>query len=473
MERALIGADWIDLPARMAVTDPANDAVIGTIPDCGAAETRTAIEAADRALADWRAKAPAERATLLRAWHAQVLAHVEGLARVLTAEQGKPLGEARDEIHYAASFISWFSGEAERIDGYMVPAPSSDRRILVTKQPVGVTAAITPWNFPAAMVTRKLAPALAAGCTVVLKPSELTPFTALALVKLALGAGIPPGVLNVVTGAPGPIGAALMTSERVRKLSFTGSTRVGQILIRQAADTVKRLSLELGGNAPFLVFDDADLDAAVAGVMASKFRNAGQTCVCANRILVQSGIHDRFVEKLGGAIGALRVGDGFDSATTIGPLIHAEAASKVRAHADDALANGAQLMARTPMEAVTEAYSAPMVLTGATADMRIANEETFGPLAAIFKFDDESHAVNLANSSAAGLAAYFFTRDIARAWRVGEALEFGMIGVNSGSVSLASAPFGGMKQSGLGREGGREGIEEYFETKALHWGQLS
>nr|WP_047166839.1 NAD-dependent succinate-semialdehyde dehydrogenase [Sphingomonas sp. Y57] len=472
IERALIGRDWIELPIRVAVTDPATGAVIGEIPDCGTAETRAAIDAADKAATDWRARAAPERAALLRAWHVRVLKHSEALARLLTAEQGKPLAEALDEIRYAASFIAWFAGEAERIGGYDVPALSPDRRVLVARQPVGVIAAITPWNFPAAMVTRKLAPALAAGCTIVLKPSELTPFTALALARLALESGIPPGVINVVTGTPAPIGEVLMASDCVRKLSFTGSTSVGRQLMRDAAGTIKRLSLELGGNAPFIVFDDAHLEAAVAGAIASKFRNAGQTCVCANRLLVQSGIHDRFVTMLGEAVSALNVGDGFDPAVTTGPLIHAEAAAKVRAHADDALAKGAQLVAQAPLASRIDSYAAPMLLIGATSHMRVAHEETFGPLAAVFRFDDEADAVALANSGAAGLAAYFYTSDIARAWRVGDALEYGMVGINSGSVSLAAAPFGGVKQSGLGREGGREGIDEYLEIKALHWAGL-
>jgi len=472
IERALIGNDWITLPASIAVVDPATGAVIGHVPDCGAAETRAAIDAAEKAGGAWRARPAPDRAALLRAWHAKILAKAEDLARLLTAEQGKPLGEARDEIAYAASFIGWFAGEAERIGGYEVPAPGSDRRILVARQPVGVTAAITPWNFPAAMVTRKLAPALAAGCTVVLKPSELTPFTALALARLAIDTGIPHGVINVVTGAPAAIGAELMASDRVRKLSFTGSTPVGRTLMRQAADTVKRLSLELGGNAPFIVFDDADLDAAVAGAMASKFRNAGQTCVCANRFLVQSGIHDRFVAKLGTAVRALKVGDGFGPAVTTGPLIHGDAGKKVRGHLSDALARGATLAARALIDDEAGAWVAPAIVTDATATMRVANEETFGPLAAVFRFDSEAEAIDLANNGPAGLAAYFYTGDIARAWRVGDLLEYGMIGVNAGGVSLASAPFGGMKQSGLGREGGREGIDEYLETKALHWGAL-
>ena len=387
----------------------------------------------------------------------------------MTAEQGKPLAEAAGEIRYAASFVKWFAEEGRRIRGHDVPAPTADRRILVRKEPIGVCAAITPWNFPAAMITRKVAPALAAGCTMIVKPSELTPFTALAIAALGLEAGLPAGVLNVVTGLPQEIGAELTGSAVVRKLSFTGSTRVGSLLMRQSADTVKKLSLELGGNAPFIVFDDADLDLAVEGAMASKFRNAGQTCVCANRLLVQSGIHDAFVERLGQAVAALRVGPGSAADTTIGPLINDAAKAKVETHVADALANGATIAAsaQTP-----EGYTQPVVLTGATDAMLLASEETFGPVAPIFRFEEEAEAIAIANATPYGLASYFYTNDLHRAWRVGEALDFGMVGLNTGSLAMEMAPFGGTKQSGLGREGGAEGIEEYLEIKAFHWAGL-
>jgi succinate-semialdehyde dehydrogenase / glutarate-semialdehyde dehydrogenase len=384
----------------------------------------------------------------------------------MTAEQGKPLAEAAGEIRYAASFIKWFAEEGRRVSGHEVPAPTADRRILVRKEPIGVCAAITPWNFPAAMITRKAAPALAAGCTMVVKPSDLTPLTALALGKLALEAGVPAGVLNVVTGMPDAIGAELTGNPVVRKLSFTGSTRVGTLLMRQCADTIKKLSLELGGNAPFIVFDDADLDAAVAGAMASKFRNAGQTCVCANRLLVQSGIHDAFVAKLGETVAALKVAPGMTPGADIGPLINDAARAKVARHVEDALVGGARIAAQAP---APDGYVAPLVLTGITGRMLVTQEETFGPIAPILRFETEAEAVAIANDTPYGLAAYFYTRDIDRAWRVSEALEFGMVGLNTGVMAMEMAPFGGVKQSGLGREAGAEGIEEYLETKAFHW----
>ncbi|MET3436231.1 NAD-dependent succinate-semialdehyde dehydrogenase [Sphingomonas sp. 1185] len=474
IETMLIDGAWTGANdgATLEVTDPATGETIGTIPAAGAAETEAAIAAAAAALPGWRRRTADDRATLLEAWHRLILDHVDALAAIMTAEQGKPLAEAKGEIGYAASFVKWFAGEGRRIAGHMIPAPTTDRRILATREPVGVCAAITPWNFPAAMITRKVARALAAGCTVVIKPSELTPFTALALVRLAERAGIPAGVVNIVTGMPQAIGAALTASPVVRKLSFTGSTRVGALLMRQSADTLKRLSLELGGNAPFIVFDDADVDAAVAGAMASKFRNAGQTCVCANRLFVQDGIHDRFVEKLGEAVRALCVGDGRRAGVTIGPLINAAATTKVAEHVADALAKGAHIAAAPDGVSGDARFARPVVLTEATPGMRLASEETFGPVAPIFRFRDEEEAVALANATPFGLASYFYTDDLHRAWRVGEALEFGMVGLNTGALAMEMAPFGGIKASGLGREGGREGIEEYLETKAFHWGGL-
>lgn len=467
-QQALIGGAWVDSDsgATVNVTDPATGAVLGTVPDMSATQTRAAIEAADAAFADWRRRPASERADLLMAWHDLMIAATEDLALILTLEQGKPLAESRGEIAYGASFIKWFAEEARRIEGQIIPAPSADRRILAMKEPVGVSAIITPWNFPNAMITRKVGPALAAGCTVVVKPSEFTPFSALALGVLAERAGIPAGVINIVTGLPTDIGAELTGNATVRKLSFTGSTRVGAMLMGQCAPTVKRLSLELGGNAPFIVFDDADVDAAVEGAVASKFRNGGQTCVCSNRIFVQDGIHDTFVARLSEKVAAMTVGAGTDAATQIGPMINRAALDKIEAHIADATAKGAQIAAQAP--APEGQYARPTVLTGATTRMRLASEETFGPVAPIFRFTAEAEAVEAANATPFGLAAYFYTRDLARAFRVGEALEFGMVGLNTGALSMAVSPFGGVKQSGLGREGARAGIEEYLETKAFH-----
>jgi len=472
--RALVGGRWIAAAsgATLAVQDPATGAVIGHVPDCGAEETRAAIAAAEAAFGPWRARTAGERSVILERWHALVLENAADLARIMTAEQGKPLAEAEGEIRYAASFIKWFAEEGRRIAGYTVPAPEADRRILVTKEPVGVSAAITPWNFPAAMITRKCAPALAAGCPVVVKPSDLTPFTALALAKLAERAGVPAGVLNIVTGRPDAIGAELTSNPVVRKLSFTGSTRVGALLMRQCADTLKRLSLELGGNAPLIVFDDADLDLAVAATMASKFRNAGQTCVCANRILVQDGVHDAFAERLARAVAGLKVGPGTASGVTTGPLINGAAVEKVRAHLADALDRGARILASSEVDLDAGRFVAPVVLTGATREMRLASEETFGPVAPLFRFRDEAEAIELANATPYGLASYFYTENLHRAWRVGERLEAGMVALNTGSIAMEMAPFGGVKQSGLGREGGHAGLEEYLETKAFHFGGL-
>jgi len=472
VQRARINGQWVDAEsgATISVADPATGEAIGTVPDCGQADTRAAIAAAEAALPAWRARTAGDRSAIMERWHALMLAHVDDLAQIMTAEQGKPLAEAAGEIRYAATFIKWFAEEGRRIGGHDIPAPTADRRILVRKEAIGVCAAITPWNFPAAMITRKVAPALAAGCTMIVKPSDLTPYTALALGFLAEEAGLPAGVLNIVTGMPADIGAELTSSPIVRKLSFTGSTRVGALLMRQCADTIKKLSLELGGNAPFIVFDDADVDLAVEGVMTSKFRNAGQTCVCANRILVQSGIHDRFVEKLGSAIRGLKVGPGTQEGADIGPLINADARAKVAEHVSDAVAKGAQVAATADIP--DDRFAQPVLLTNARPDMRLAVEETFGPVAPIFRFEREDEALALANATPFGLAAYFYTDNLHRAWRVGEALEFGMVGLNTGNIAMEMAPFGGIKQSGLGREAGREGIEEYLETKAFHWGGL-
>lgn len=474
VQRAYIGGEWSGARsgATMDVDNPATGAVIGTIPDCDEADAQTAIDAAQAAWSAWRARTAGDRAALLERWHALVMDNIADLGRIMTAEQGKPIAEAEGEIRYAASFIKWFAEEARRIDGGIIPAPEANRRILILKEPVGVSAAITPWNFPAAMITRKCAPALAAGCPVVVKPSELTPFSALALVKLAEEAGFPKGVINIVTGQAAPIGGVLTRSETVRKLSFTGSTRVGALLMRQSADTIKRLSLELGGNAPLLVFDDADLDLAVAATMASKFRNAGQTCVCANRILVQDGVYDAFAQKLAAAVSALKVAPGDQDGSTIGPLINRAAVEKVAAHVEDALAHGATIFAKAPEGATGQRFATPLILTGATRDMRLASEETFGPVAPLFRFHDEAEGIALANDTSFGLASYFYTENLHRAFRVGERLEAGMVVLNTGGMAMEVAPFGGIKQSGLGREGAHAGIEEYLETKAFHIGGL-
>ncbi|MCA0272901.1 MAG: NAD-dependent succinate-semialdehyde dehydrogenase [Proteobacteria bacterium] len=472
-QQALIGGDW--LPAAsgrtVEVTDPATGQVLGTVPDMSGAETAQAIAAAEAAFQSWRKVPHAARAAALERWFALMEAHAEDLALILTQEQGKPLSEARGEITYGASFVKWFAEEARRIEGSVIPSPAGDRQIVVLKEPVGVSAIVTPWNFPNAMITRKVAPALAAGCTVVIKPSEFTPFSALALGVLAERAGLPAGVINIVTGMPAEIGAELTASPVVRKLSFTGSTRVGSLLMAQCAPTVKRLSLELGGNAPFLVFDDADLDAAVEGAIASKFRNGGQTCVCSNRILVQAGVYDAFAEKLGARVRAMKVGPGLEPGTDIGPMINAPALDKIARHVADATAKGAVIAAQAALPADGR-YATPMVLTGATEAMELAQEETFGPVAPLFRFDTEDEAIRIANGTPFGLAAYFYTESHARAWRVGKALEFGMIGLNTGLISMAVSPFGGVKQSGLGREGARAGIDEYLETKALHMAGL-
>ncbi|MBY8821665.1 NAD-dependent succinate-semialdehyde dehydrogenase [Sphingomonas colocasiae] len=463
-----IDGRWVpaDDGGTIAVDDPATGETIARVPWMGAGETHRAIDAAHRAGPDWAARTAGERARILRRWHDLMLEEQEALATLLTREQGKPLREARAEILHATAFLEWFAEEARRAHGEVIPAHAADRRLLVLRQPIGVVGAITPWNFPSAMVTRKVAPALAAGCTIILKPAEQTPLSALALATLGEEAGVPPGVFNIVTGDAPAIGSVLTTSPVVRKLSFTGSTATGRLLMRQSAETVKKLSLELGGNAPFLVFDDADLDAAVEGAMLSKFRNAGQTCVCTNRFHVQSGIHDAFVDRFAARIRGLRLGHGLDPASDIGPLIDASAVAKVEAHVADALAKGAELVVGGRRGAFDGGYE-PTLLTQVRADMLVNHEETFGPLAAVIRFETEDQAIALANDSIFGLAGYLYTSDLARAWRVAEAIETGMVGINTGLISTEVAPFGGIKQSGLGREGGRQGLEEYQELKYL------
>ncbi|TPM07414.1 MULTISPECIES: NAD-dependent succinate-semialdehyde dehydrogenase [unclassified Mesorhizobium] len=474
-QRGLIGDVWqhAHSNATVDVIDPASLEVLGTVPDMGRDETRAAIDAAQAAFKDWKARTHAERGALLERWHGLILENEEDLALLLTLEQGKPLAEARGEIRYGASFVKWFAEEARRIGGSTIPSPTPDRRILVLKEAVGVCAIITPWNFPNAMITRKVAPALAAGCTVVIKPSEFTPFSALALGVLAERAGIPAGVINIVTGMPTEIGNELMANETVRKISFTGSTRVGALLMRGAADSIKRLSLELGGNAPFIVFDDADLGNAVEGVIASKFRNGGQTCVCANRILVQAGVYDAFAEKLSQRVSRMKVGAGTDEGTEIGPMINAAAIDKIERHIADAQAKGARIIAQSETVPDGKQYARPIVLGGAKTEMLLASEETFGPVAPLFRFETEEEAIAIANGTPFGLAAYFYTDNLNRSWRVAEALEFGMVGLNTGMISTEVAPFGGVKQSGVGREGSQLGIEEYLEVKTLHVGGLN
>ncbi|MBN8933533.1 MAG: NAD-dependent succinate-semialdehyde dehydrogenase [Rhizobium pusense] len=474
-QAGLIGGAWKAAASGKAVDviDPATQAVIGSVPDMGGGETRAAVESADAAFGPWRKKTHAERAALLEKWFALMIEHMDDLALILTTEQGKPLEEAKGEIRYGASFVKWFAEEARRIGGSTIPSPTPDRRIVVLKEPVGVCGIVTPWNFPNAMITRKVAPALAAGCTVVIKPSEFTPYSALALGVLAERAGIPAGVINIVTGMPTDIGNEIMANETVRKISFTGSTRVGSLLMRGAAGSVKRLSLELGGNAPFIVFDDADLDLAVEGALVSKFRNGGQTCVCANRILVQAGVYDAFAKKLADRVDAMRVGPGTEAGVSIGPMINEPAIAKIRAHVEDAVAKGAKIITRPRPLPEGPQYTAPIVLTGATTGMRLASEETFGPVAPLFRFETEEEAIAIANGTPFGLAAYFYTESLRRAWRVGEALEFGMVGLNTGAISTEVAPFGGVKQSGLGREGAQVGIEEYLEIKTFHIGGLA
>ncbi len=455
------------------VLNPATGEVLASLPDMGAAETREAIDAAYAAQPAWAARPAKERAGILRKWFDLMVAHADELAAILTAEMGKPFAEARGEILYAAAYVEWYAEEAKRIYGETIPAPSNDKRMIVIKQPVGVVGTITPWNFPAAMITRKIAPALAVGCTVVSKPAEQTPLSALALAVLAEQAGIPAGVFNVIVGEDGPaIGKELCGNEKVRKISFTGSTEVGRILMRQCADQIKKISLELGGNAPFIVFDDADLDAAVEGALASKYRNAGQTCVCANRLYVQSGIYDAFAAKLAAKVETMAVGDGFMAGVTIGPLIDEQGLAKVESHVADAVSKGAGILTGGKRVESAGTFFTPTVLTGVTREMKVAREETFGPVAPLFRFDTVEDVIVQANDTEFGLAAYFFAGDLKKVWRVAEALEYGMVGINTGLMSTETAPFGGIKQSGLGREGSRHGADDYLEMKYLCMGNV-
>ena len=474
-QQAFLCGAWVDADSGATVTirNPATGEVIAAVPDMGAAETRRAIAAADAAWPGWREMTAKQRSVILNKWYDLIVAHADDLALLMTSEQGKPLAEARGEAMYAASFVEWFAEEGKRTYGDVIPQTIPGQRLVVLKQPVGVCAAITPWNFPAAMITRKVAPALAAGCTVVVKPAEQTPLTALALAVLAERAGFPAGVFNLVTGsaASAPlIGGELTANPTVRKLSFTGSTEIGRLLMAQCAPTLKKISLELGGNAPFIVFDDADVDAAVAGAMASKYRNAGQTCVCANRLLVQAGVYEEFARKLAEKVGELKVGAGTEEGVNQGPLIDAQALEKVEAHVADAVAQGARVLTGGKRHAKGGTFFEPTVLADVTPAMRCAREETFGPVAPLFKFHDEAEVIALANATEYGLASYFYARDLGRVWRVAEALEYGMVGVNVGLVGNEAVPFGGIKQSGMGREGSKYGIEEYLETKYVCMG---
>lgn len=468
-QQCYVDGAWLDADdgASIEVTNPATGEVLGTVPKMGSAETRSAIEAARKALPAWRDKTAKERSVILRRWFELMMEHQDDLAVIMTSEQGKSLTEAKGEIAYGASFIEWFAEEGKRTYGETIPQHQADKRIVVIKQPIGVCAAITPWNFPTAMITRKAGPALAAGCTMVIKPASQTPYSALALCELAERAGVPRGVLSIVTGSSSAIGGELTSNPIVRKLSFTGSTEVGKILLKQCADTVKKTSMELGGNAPFIIFDDADLDAAVAGAIASKYRNAGQTCVCANRIYVQDGVYDAFAAKLAAAVGELKIGNGLEPGVNIGPLIDTAAVEKVEDHIQDALSKGAAVSAGGERHALGGTFFQPTVLVNVTPEMKIACEETFGPVAPLFRFHNEAEALQLANATQFGLASYFFSRDIGRIWRIAEGLESGMVGINTGLVSTEVAPFGGVKESGIGREGSRHGIEEYLEMKYL------
>ena len=472
--QALVDGHWIDGPTRFAVTDPATGQTLAEVANLGPAECTQAIAAAERAWPAWRSRTARERHAVLMKWHQLLLQHAEDLARIMTAEQGKPLTEARGEVAYAASFVEWFAEEAKRVYGETIPTTDVNKRYLVIKQPIGVCAAITPWNFPIAMITRKVAPALAAGCPVVIKPAEQTPLSALAVAELAQRAGVPPGVLNVLTADAHhsvEIGKVLCASDHVRHLSFTGSTEVGRILMRQCAPTIKKLSLELGGNAPFIVFDDADLDSAVEGAMVSKYRNAGQTCVCANRMYVQDGVYDAFVDRLAEKSRGIRVGNGFEPGVQQGPLIDEHALAKVESHVADALSQGARLVAGGTR--IGERFYAPTVLADVTSAMLCSREETFGPVAPVFRFHTEQEAIALANATEFGLASYFYSRDVGRIFRVAEALDYGMVGINTGLISTAEVPFGGVKQSGLGREGARQGMDDYVELKYLCLGDLN
>jgi succinate-semialdehyde dehydrogenase/glutarate-semialdehyde dehydrogenase len=473
-EKAYINGQWVeaDNGATISVTNPATGELIGTVPKMGGIETRRAINFASEALPAWREKTAKARARILRNWFDLIIKNQEALAQLMTAEQGKPLVESRGEIVYAASFIEWFGEEAKRVYGETIPGHVADKRLIVIKQPIGVCAAITPWNFPAAMITRKVGPALAAGCTIVLKPASQTPFSALALCQLAEEAGVPPGVFSCVTGSATEIGGELSSNPIVKKLSFTGSTEIGKLLLAQCATTVKKTSMELGGNAPFIVFDDADIDEAVKGAMISKYRNAGQTCVCANRILVQDSVYDVFVEKFSKAVSALTVGNGADDGTIIGPLIDDKALAKVEEQVSDAVKKGGKVMVGGKRHSLGGSFFEPTVISGATKEMLAFKEETFGPLAPIFKFTTEAEAIALANDTQFGLAAYFYGQNIGRVWRVAEALEYGIVGINEGLISTEVAPFGGVKESGLGREGSSHGIDDYLEMKYLCMGGI-
>jgi succinate-semialdehyde dehydrogenase/glutarate-semialdehyde dehydrogenase len=467
--QAFIAGTWTDADdgSTFAVRNPATGGLAGTVPNMGGSETRRAVEAANKAWPSWRTLPAKARALVLRRWYELMIENADDLARIMTAEQGKPLAEAKGEIQYAASYLEWFGEEAKRVYGDTIPSPTTDKRIVVIKEPIGVCAAITPWNFPAAMITRKVGPALAAGCPIVVKPAEATPLTALALAELADRAGLPLGVLSVVTGDPKLIGTEMTSNTLVRKLSFTGSTAIGKLLMAQCASTVKKLSLELGGNAPFIVFDDADLDAAVEGAMLSKYRNSGQTCVCANRFYVHEIVYDQFIEKLRIAVERLKVGCGTDPDVTQGPLINQAAVQKVQAHVEDALAKGARAATGGKPHAMGQCFFEPTVLTGVTSSMRIAKEEVFGPVAPIFSFASDDEVIQLANDTEFGLAAYFYSRDVRRVWRVAEALECGMVGINTGLISNEVAPFGGVKESGIGREGSHYGIDDYVVLKYI------
>jgi succinate-semialdehyde dehydrogenase/glutarate-semialdehyde dehydrogenase len=468
-QQCYVDGAWVDADdgKTLAVTNPATGQVLGTVPGLGAAETRRAIEAANAAWPAWRAKTAKERSVVLRRWAELMLANQEDLAIIMTAEQGKPLVESRGEIAYAASFIEWFAEEARRVYGDTIPGHLPDKRIVVIKQPVGVCAAITPWNFPAAMITRKVGPALAAGCTMVSKPASATPFSALALAELAGRAGVPRGVFSVVTGGAKAVGGEMTSNPLVRKVTFTGSTEVGKVLLEQCARTVKKTSMELGGNAPFVVFDDADLDAAADGAIASKYRNAGQTCVCANRILVQDKVYDAFAAKLAERVAKFRIGNGLEPGVTIGPLIDEAAVKKVEEHVSDALAKGAKVVVGGKRHALGGLFYEPTILADVDPTMKVTREETFGPVAPLFRFKTDEEAVRMANDTEFGLAAYFYARDVGRVWRVAEGIESGIVGINTGLISTAEAPFGGVKESGLGREGSKYGIEDYLEVKYL------
>ncbi|EKT4482053.1 NADP-dependent succinate-semialdehyde dehydrogenase [Pseudomonas putida] len=466
-QQAYINGEWLDADngQTIKVTNPATGEVIGTVPKMGTAETRRAIEAADKALPAWRALTAKERSAKLRRWFELMIENQDDLARLMTTEQGKPLAEAKGEIAYAASFIEWFAEEAKRVYGDTIPGHQPDKRLIVIKQPIGVTAAITPWNFPAAMITRKAGPALAAGCTMVLKPASQTPYSALALVELAHRAGIPAGVLSVVTGSAGEVGGELTGNSLVRKLSFTGSTEIGRQLMQECAKDIKKVSLELGGNAPFIVFDDADLDKAVEGAIISKYRNNGQTCVCANRIYVQDGVYDAFAQKLAAAVAKLKIGNGLEDGTTTGPLIDGKAVAKVQEHIEDAVSKGAKVLSGGKV--IEGNFFEPTILVDVPKTAAVAKEETFGPLAPLFRFKDEAEVIAMSNDTEFGLASYFYARDMSRVFRVAEALEYGMVGINTGLISNEVAPFGGIKASGLGREGSKYGIEDYLEIKYL------